>query len=1120
MKKKGKDPSLLAGAFLRTILVMKFIVLLLLITTSQLAANTTYGQQVTIRMNNVSFKQVTKEIEKQTNLTFLYYESGISKLHKMDINVVNTDYSEVLEKFLSGSNLSFRNVDNTVVIVPKMDVLRNNVEDLVIKGRVTDTLGKPLSGVTVNIKGTNIKIMTKSDGVFAITSASKEVVLVFSFVGMQTREVPVNSSNANLNIVLKETAIDMKGVVVTGYNNIRKESFTGNAISINRDQILRTNPHNLISALQNFDPSFRISENIIWGSNPNALPEFTIRGESSIGMDKSLEKERLKTTQRTNLKDNPNLPIFILDGFEVPVQTIYDMDINRIENVNILKDAAATAMYGSRAANGVLVVTTIAPKPGEMRISYNLTGGFELPNLSDYNLTNASEKLEAELRSGVYNMKDVQDQIKYNDIANKIRRGVNTDWLAQPVRNAFNQKHSIYLDGGVESIRYSLNFNQDNNNGAMKGSFRNRTGAGLTLDYRSKRLQIKNQVYYNSTKMQESPYGNFSTYAQQQPYEEIFDANGNYLPKLSGISPLVNPLWLTTLGSFAGRGHINEFQNNLNANWNILEGLQFKGQLSVTKTDDKTETYKDPKEWDPYYPNDQRGSLDQSLGGGYSWNVNALFYYNRQFNKHFINATAGINARETYDDRYDSEYVGFQLGTLHGPTFAAKQPDKTNYSSAKNRLYGSLASLNYSYDNIYLLDASVRVDGSSQFGNDERQALFWATGVGLNLHNYEWLKDNKAISSLKVRASYGTTGKINFPAYTAVTSYEINSDSWYYTGPAASIIYLGNPKLKWETTKTLDAGFELGLFKSRLFIIGSYYNKKTDDLIDQVSISPASGFGTYRANSGTILNKGFELDVNWIALQNKDWVVTLRGNLASNKNEITSLGTASKAYNEAVNQQYEALYGNKVLQTTPLTRYYVGASTTAIYAVKSAGIDPANGKERFIRQDGTSTYTWNAIDQQVVGDKSPDAQGAFGVNASFRRFYVNASFLYQWGAQTYNTTLLNKVENADIRNSNVDRRVLSDRWKNPGDVVPFFDLADNRITRPTTRFVQDYNFLNFSSLSVGYDFDKDLVRKWKLTTLGVRVNMNDPYRWSSVREERGTSYPYAKNYSFTLIVGL
>src|SRR5690606_2965218 len=239
----------------------------------------------------------------------------------------------------------------------------------------------------------------------------------------------------------------------------------------------------------------------------------------------------------------------------------YDMDINRIASVNILKDAAATAMYGSRAANGVLVVTSVPPVPGEMRVSYTMSGGVELPDLSDYNLTNAEEKLEAELAAGVYNLEDVPAEIRYNDIANRIRRGINTDWLAQPLRNAFNQNHSLVLDGGVETIRYSLNFNHNTNNGAMKGSYRNRTGGGLTIDYRGRKFQLKNQVTYNATRMQESPYGTFSTYTQQQPYEPIFDENGDYLPSLSGLTAPRNPLWLTTLDSYAGRGYLNEIQN-------------------------------------------------------------------------------------------------------------------------------------------------------------------------------------------------------------------------------------------------------------------------------------------------------------------------------------------------------------------------------------------------------------------------------------------------------------------------------------------------------------------------------------------------------------------------------
>lgn len=997
---------------------------------------------------------------------------------------------------------------------------KNTTQSRIARGHVTDSLGKPLRGVSVTVKNTSNRTTTNQEGFFEIILPDASQAIVFTYIGMQRMEVTEISQN--MRVTMQTARETLEDVVVTGYADIRKESFTGNAITVSKEQLLRTNPNNLIEGLQSFDPSFRIKENPVWGSNPNNLPEFTIRGESSIGMDKSLtaEQDRLSGTQRTNLKDNPNLPIFILDGFEVSVQTIYDMDINRIESVNILKDAAATALYGSRAANGVLVVTSVPPVPGEMRISYSLSGGVELPDLSDYNLTNAEEKLEAELLSGVYDLDDVPAEIRYNEIANRIRRGVNTDWLAQPLRNAFNQNHSLVLDGGVESIRYALNFTHNTNNGAMKGSYRNRTGAGLTVDYRGRKFQLKNQVTYNATNMQESPYGTFSTYTTQQPYEEIFDENGEYLPNLSGLAAPINPLWLTTLDSYAGRGHVNELQNNLSANWEIFDGFQFRGQFSVTKSDFKENTYRDPKEWHYTTANDQRGSLREDIGTGYSWNTNALFHYNKLIDKHFINATAGFNARETYENDYTMNYVGFQLGSLQGPPFAARQSSKTAYNSAKTRLFGTLASVNYTYDNIYLLDASVRLDGSSQFGSDKKTAPFWATGLGLNIHRYPFLADSRSISLLRLRATYGSTGKVNFPAYTAITSYDINAESWYFTGPAASIVYLGNPQLKWETTKTFDAGFELGLFNDRYYLRASYYNKETDDLIDQVSIATASGFSTYRANSGTILNQGVELDLHATVYRDRDWVLTLYGNLGANKNKITELGTASQAYNDAVNAQYEAAFGNRVLQTNPLTRYYVGASTTAIFAMRSAGIDPANGREKFIRSDGTSTYTWSAIDQVVVGDRSPTAQGAFGLNVGFRGFYLNSSFLYQWGAQTYNSTLLDKVENANIANQNVDRRVLSDRWKTPGDVVSFLDISTTRVTKPTSRFVQNYDYLNLSALSVGYDFKREQIRAWGLSNLGIRINANDVFRLSTVKEERGTSYPYARNYTFTVTVGL
>ncbi len=1009
---------------------------------------------------------------------------------------------------------------------------QDDEQPVIIKGHVTDKHKDPLPGVTIRVVGTPLGGISDDKGDFSFRLSVKKdarIVLEFSFIGMETKTITYKGEEY-LKIELESGFNKLNEVVVTGYQQLNKESFTGNATIVNRDEILKTNNKNAISALQAFDPSFRIRENTMWGSDPNSLPEINIRGESSIGLEKGLDVEQQRRTQRTNLQNNPNMPIFILDGFEVNVQKIYDMDVNRIESMTILKDAAATALYGSRAANGVVVVTTVAPKPGEMQINYNFTGGVDLPDLSDYNLCNAYEKLEVERLAGIYTSSDpsqqvMLDKLYYTRLRN-IQRGVETDWLAQPLRNVFNHKHSLNMQGGVESIRYSIDLSYDSNEGVMKGSHRSRTGAGFTLDYRSKKwLQILNQITYVRTSSEDSPYGSFDQYTRLQPYLTPYDDNGALSKYMyNGITEQDNPLWkVRSLNSFAGKGITESFTDNLSVNMLFGKGFQFKGQFSINKDLSKSDTFKDPE--DPSFRgsvDEEKGSLARSSGDSYSWNLNAMMYYNNSLGKHFINATAGVNITESANENTGMTFTGFQLGNMNSPAFAAKQPDKTSISKTRDRLVGYLASINYSYDNIYLFDGSFRLDGSSNFGKDKRFAPFWSVGAGINIHNYEFLRNSPIVNILKLRASYGSTGNVNFPAYSAITTYKIDSSNWYFTGPATSLMALGNPRLTWETTNTFDAGVTLAFLDNRLYIDASYYHKKTDDMIDAISVQTSSGFSEYKVNSGSILNEGFEIDVNATVFRNKDWMVTLNGNLASNKNTIKSLGAEMRAYNQeildAFNNKSQGTYGD--LLSSPVIQYYEGASTTAIYAVRSDGIDPATGKERFIRKNGMPTYVWDANDQVVVGDTSPDAQGSFGINVGWKGFYVNASFLYQWGGQTYNETLLNKVERADIQNSNVDRRVLTERWKKVGDLAPYYDIGATNETRPTSRFVQDYDFLRFNSLSVGYDFELKTIARFGLKNLGIRFNANDLAFWSTVKEERGLGYPYSKTFNFTINIGI
>lgn len=460
--KKNRECYLRSSGIRKMLLTMRFLALFLFCTAMHLSA-AVHSQNVVFSFNlkNATFEDLMKEIRQHSDYYFIYKDSEVAGINKLNKRFKAVDIDEILRECLKGTGLTYSVEDRLIVIRKAHEtsardttVLKNVAR--LVKGTVVDEMGKALPGVTVVIKGTSIGVATNVDGVFSITLPVDTATLVFTFVGMETREVKISAlkrgeAPKDLRVVMKEDKIALEDVVVTGYANIRKSSFTGNVTTVDRDQLLKANNQNMISALQNFDPSFRIRPNSLWGSDPNALPEINIRGESSIGMNKSLETEYMKQTQRTNLTDNPNLPVFILDGFEVSVQKIYDMDMNRVENVTILKDAAATAMYGSRAANGVVVVTTIAPKPGEMRISYNFTGGAVLPDLSDYNMCDAVEKLEAERLSGLYSSDNKSTQasldIDYNTIMNKILKGVDTGLVGSAFAQCLQSQAHVIRGG-------------------------------------------------------------------------------------------------------------------------------------------------------------------------------------------------------------------------------------------------------------------------------------------------------------------------------------------------------------------------------------------------------------------------------------------------------------------------------------------------------------------------------------------------------------------------------------------------------------------------------------------------------------------------------------------------
>ena len=1109
--------------------VMRRLAVLLVIWTAGLSAVRAQQSQQTIAVNfrNATVQQVFTWLDNHTQYDFVYNNSQIESLPRVSMQMSRTTVVDVVKHCLRNSSLSYQIRGNMVVIRPADEIKKGTEEAVQFSGVVYDENGLPLAGVSVVLKQASRGAVTGPDGKFTLKARrSDDMTLSFSFLGMKNQEIAVFNNGKQvfkeldkINVHMDPAVSEIGNVVVTGILNIAQKSFSGSSTTITGEQLKTVAPQgNALSAIQIFEPSFRIAENLDMGSNPNALPQMYVRGRSGIGtpaLDESLTSEHA-------LKNDPNQPIFMLDGYEVSMEKIYDLDIERIETYTILKDAAATAMYGSRAANGVVVITTKPLPAGRLNVTYSGNFTINAPDLSSYNLMNAREKLEAERLAGYYDTDDpsqIATKLKeYNGKLQNIERGIETDWLALPLRTSFGHKHSIGIAGASDAFRYGLDLMYDDQEGVMKGQNRKKMSAALNLQYQYKGLTFRNQMTTTLVNSQESPYGTFSDYVRMNPYDTYLDENGNIGMNMAtwhSGSPYRNPMYDATLGSF-DKGKRHEFYDQFDVRYYLNKKINFKANVALGYIVSDSDKFTDPAAA-KFQSRETKGQLTTSRQKQSTYDISLNGYYNDQIGRHNINFVVGLNIREEKTDYEGFTYSGFPEGGFSAPGYA-KDIDTKSYLEGKNRLFGALAVLNYSYNDVIFADLSGRIDGSSQFGSNKRFAPFFSTGAGVNVHNLKFFKENTPwLTQFKLRGTYGMTGKVSFPSYAAQNKYEMFTDWQYPTGDGVQIMYLGNPNLKWERTLQTDLGFEFEILKGLFYAKYNYYIKDTHDNIADMFIPTSSGFTSYKENIGRMENRGHEIKLQSRVVNTRNTIINLIFNGASNKGKLKKISNSLRAYNDRVNEHYNSNQGGNDVQSTPLLRYVEGGSLTGIYAMRSLGIDPATGKELYMRRDGSTTFKWDPAENVLVGDTEPSMSGSFGLSAYWKGFTLDTYFMYEWGGQRYNQTLRTTIEMADILNGNCDRRVLSDRWIKPGDIARFRDIKDyNSVTRPTSRLVQNYSYLNMSSLSVGYEFKRDMIRKLGLYRLKLQFNCRDLFTASSIQVERGLSSPYAR--AFTLSV--
>lgn len=1055
-------------------------------------------QKISLTVKNATIKEVLLELNKKNDFGIAFNEKDVIYIgKKITAKFVDTSVEDILKTCFEGTTLNYSVDGNAITIYNVQPVIQKDTirKKVTISGKVIDAKKAPIVGATIIVEGTSQGTITDDKGLFSIVATTGSELDV-SFVGFKSTKIKVIETKTNYTITLEASTMVVDDVVVTGMFNKNKNSFTGSVKTLNIEELKSVSNTNIISAISMLTPGLRLIENNEFGSDPNRLPDIVIRGTSTLTSDAD---------------ERANQPVIILDGIEITLRDLYDIDINDIERVDVLKDASATALYGEKAANGVIVIERKKILNEKLRLSYNLDGSVDVPDLNTYNYLNAKDKLEFERLAGLYQFNVFDDYEEYNRKKKMVSRGIDTDWLAKPLRSGFSINNSIGVSGRGNNMTYRVNANVKNVRGVMKDDSRDNYGVSTFLSYHiADRITVSYQASYMNTKTEQSPYGAFSDYIKMNPYDAPRDEFGNLQKILSWKAK--NPLYEAEIGNF-DKESIYNFLNSLSMRLTINDNFFITATGSITTNGSKAEKYISPKSgtFIDVPDIDDKGTMEVKHKNISNYAGNMVLNYSKPIGDKgsMLSLHLGGDIRKDGEimDGYNAS--GFYKPELNTPNFAAgyKKYSTPEGEEKLSKNLGVFVSGNFMFRNKYFVDGSFRRSGSSKFGAESKYAPFWSTGVGWNIHNETFAKKDW-IETFRLRYSYGVTGNVEFSPYQAITTYIYNNDNYYLHGIGAVPKAMGNRDLTWQSTGMHNVGANIDLFNNRLSVTLDYYIKTTEDMLIDLALPPSVGETSIKSNLGRMRNNGFEFDVSALILSTRNWRFNIKMNGATNANKILKISNALANMNTDVES-------NKTV--APKVRYEEGQSSTAIYAVQSAGINPATGEEVFINKYGQYTLEYDPINKVVVGDESPTLEGAILPNVSYKGFALSIAMTYRFGGQIYNLTRAQNVENVDPRN-NVDQRAYDERWKKVNDVPAYLDIANAnaRDHIHTSRFVENDNTLEINRIELSYDFKPEKLAKFGFKRLRFAVAANSPFRISTVKHERGTSYPFSRGFSFSI----
>ncbi|WP_194850230.1 SusC/RagA family TonB-linked outer membrane protein [Nonlabens antarcticus] len=917
-----------------------------------------------------------------------------------------------------------------------------------VNGQVTGPDGLPVLGATVSIKNTSNGVSTDFDGKYQLQASSTDVLL-FSYVGYQSAEVVVGDKT-EINVTFSESLNELDKIIITGYSQIEKSRSTSATQIVDVDEVAGAPRASLIESLQGAASGLNVVSST---GQPGSTPSINIRG---IG-----------TFQGSS-------PLYVIDGFQTDdAQLIAQINPNDVASLQILKDAAGLAIYGTRAANGVIVITTKKGRSGEMRVSFSSNVGYSDPSTADKNKPLGTPELQELLQEGVVNAGLRPDSASALTFLtdNGFDPNTNTDWYGLLTQRGTYQEHNVSLSGGGDNATYYLSGGYQKTEGTIIASSNERMNVRLNMDIKGgERFRLSPRISLAKNIMNVRPDGGafanpvraiYRIRPDISPYNE--DGTFNF-----GFNNTHNPIAQAE----------QEIRRNIdyravlstNAEYDLFDFLTVRSEIALNYSFVDNFTRR-PKGF-----GDARelGDGSQTSNFLFTWNWRNLLVFNRKWNDvHELDAFAGyevIRTRNKFSSLSAENILnGFEdLANAAVPSDASTSKGIAGFNSV-------FANAEYAYDSKYLASFSIRRDGANVFGPNNRFGTFYSVGLGWNLAKEDFMSDVDWIDDLKLRSSFGQVGNANIGQSNFIS---IFSATEYNGQPGRFFSSFGNPDIKWETQSNIDIGLDFAFIRNRIQGSLNFYRQDNQDLLrDNFPVSASNGDTTVPGNIGAILNRGVELSIKSrnIVSQNNGFEWTTNLNFTKNENEVTELG------NDNI----------PILGATSLTA--VGEDVNTFYLPVYAGVDPANGRALFYT-DGTrsaTTYDYAQADQAIIGSSTPDWTAGLRNSFSYQGVGLSVNLYYRHGGLIYDTWA--RFTNSDgsrrlSDSGNVNRGTYDRRWQNPGDVtdVPAFVYGNGSpSSSSSSRFIYDGTYLRLRDIELSYDFQEALLDKVKLRSMRV-----------------------------------